>query len=350
MRLISSLVLAGVLSVSALDVYHVGNSLTDQSYGICGIAESMGEEHGFGRHSIPGAPLEWLWDHRCEGFIAPTGYGSCADDILRNHAWDAVVMQMRQRSLSQDTEDAANYMQVAWSANPDCQAYVFQEYPYPYEANNATSYAALWLDNNAGKMHTRVYYEARADALTEQFPNRKPAFIVPIGEVLYELLTRIENGQSFPGVSHYNDLSKKPDGNDDHFNEKGKYLVAATHYATIYGQSPVGAANEGIKTSNKSWDAGYSVPGDFARAVQELVWEVVPAYSYSGVSSQGTATVPFSIYTGGLRPAQESSPGFSVSGRLLSPLGTVHTAHGITIMSGSTGSKAIISGARALSK
>ena len=48
-------------------IFHVGNSLTDQAYGMHDIAKARGHETKFGRHMIPGTPLEWLWNHRAEG-------------------------------------------------------------------------------------------------------------------------------------------------------------------------------------------------------------------------------------------------------------------------------------------
>ena len=48
-------------------VFHVGNSLTDQAYGMHDIAKARGHQTKFGRHMIPGAPLDWLWNHRGEG-------------------------------------------------------------------------------------------------------------------------------------------------------------------------------------------------------------------------------------------------------------------------------------------
>jgi len=53
---------------AAVAVFHVGNSLTDQAYGMHDIAAAQDKPTKFGRHMIPGAPLDWLWNHRDEGF------------------------------------------------------------------------------------------------------------------------------------------------------------------------------------------------------------------------------------------------------------------------------------------
>jgi len=73
-------------------IFHVGNSLTDQAYGMHDIAKAR--EHGtlFGRHMIPGASLNWLWEHRGEGFRQPDAKKP-ADEILRERKWDVLILQ-----------------------------------------------------------------------------------------------------------------------------------------------------------------------------------------------------------------------------------------------------------------
>jgi len=75
------------VQAAAVAVFHVGNSLTDQAYGMHDIAAAQDKPTKFGRHMIPGAPLDWLWNHRDEGFRQPDGK-KAADAILREHKWD----------------------------------------------------------------------------------------------------------------------------------------------------------------------------------------------------------------------------------------------------------------------
>ena len=57
-------------SEQTLRVYHVGNSVTDTiNYnGLSQLAQSRGHKHVFGRHTIPGAGLGWIWEHPADGF------------------------------------------------------------------------------------------------------------------------------------------------------------------------------------------------------------------------------------------------------------------------------------------
>ena len=114
MGMISTCVAAIVvfLGVAAADakeplaIFHVGNSLTDQAYGMHDIAAARGQETKFGRHMIPGAPLQWLWDHRNEGFRAPDAQKS-ADEILKNNKWDVLILQPFGRSPENSIEYGA---------------------------------------------------------------------------------------------------------------------------------------------------------------------------------------------------------------------------------------------------
>ena len=78
---------SSVCADQPLAIFHVGNSLTDQAYGMHDIAEARGHDTKFGRHMIPGAPLQWLWEHRDKGFRTPDGKKP-ADDILKDDKWD----------------------------------------------------------------------------------------------------------------------------------------------------------------------------------------------------------------------------------------------------------------------
>ena len=119
---------APAADAEAVAIFHVGNSLTDQAYGMHDVAEARGHETRFGRHMIPGAPLDWLWNHREEGFRAPGGK-KAADAILREGEWDVLILQPYGRAPEKSIEFGANYAAAAYEGNPDCRVYVFANYP-----------------------------------------------------------------------------------------------------------------------------------------------------------------------------------------------------------------------------
>lgn len=62
-----------VAPAETFSVYFIGNSVTDQiNYGgLDAMAETQGHTHLWGRDMIPGAPLEWIWEHPTDGFQEP---------------------------------------------------------------------------------------------------------------------------------------------------------------------------------------------------------------------------------------------------------------------------------------
>ena len=79
------------------------------------------------------------------------------------------------------------------------------------------------------------------------------------------------------GIRSRHDLFK----DQIHFNGFGAYLMALTHYAVLYGRSPLGLPHEGLRDAK-----GQPVPSPGAEAadlMQTIVWDVVTAYPRTGV-------------------------------------------------------------------
>jgi hypothetical protein len=243
-----------------LAVFHVGNSLTDQAYGMHDIAKERGHETKFGRHMIPGAPLQWLWEHRDEGFRAPDR-NRPADEILKSERWDALILQPFGRSPENSIEYGVNYAAAAYAGNPDCQVYVFANYP---DIGKAQEKKALWEERWLSETDTRgrATFEKIAEGISSKFPDKKPVRMIPVGEVMYRLQLRMKEGK-VPGYQHIADLYA--DG--VHLNSEGKYLEAVTHYAVVFQDDPHNCIISGLRF----WKGPYSVEKSFA----EVVWDVV---------------------------------------------------------------------------
>ena len=82
-----------------LRVYFVGNSVTDTiNYrALAELAQSRGHNHVWGRHMIPGAPLQWIWQHPKDGFQEPP-FGHYRN-ALANFQWDVLSLQPFDRHL-----------------------------------------------------------------------------------------------------------------------------------------------------------------------------------------------------------------------------------------------------------
>ena len=270
-----------------LRVYFIGNSVTDAiNYaGLKAIAESNGNTHIWGRHMIPGAPLEWLWDHRTEGFMEePYGY---PENAFTNYTWDAISLQPFDRLLDDDKTVIGNYVNLAKGKSPDVQFYIYMRWPRtpdnkaPTDPSlTADTWNSLWTRTYTGGWdgtnETKDYFEKLMLACRSTYTTVKPFLIVPVGEVFYSLNNKMKNGQ-VPGYSKIWQLYS--DG--IHMTSTGSYVVGLTFYATLYKKDPRG-------TSVPSQYG--TIPSDVVTVIQNTVWEVVSTYQYSGVS--GGSTVP----------------------------------------------------------
>lgn len=251
---------------AGLKVFHIGNSLTDQSYAMHSIAIGKGYTNvQYGRHMIPGAPIHWLWSHQSDGFrqaLGPVGssnsYSTTTSQYLSSTSIDVLVLQLfpQNGDNAQTMTDAGgNFAQAAYQGNPNCQVYVFGSYPEAGAdyATTVPSYSMMAVQGAAG--------------ISARFPNRKPVLVIPVMQAFQQIGP---SGMYADGV---------------HANNNGKYLQALVHFATVYKADPHGAITSGLYM----WDGNYSVDAAYAANAQNVAWNVVTTYAQSGVG--GTYTV-----------------------------------------------------------
>lgn len=266
-------------SAETLRVYFIGNSVTDQiNYGgLDAMAEAQGHTHLWGRHMIPGAPLEWIWDHPADGF-QELPYG-LYPNALPNYEWDAISLQPFDRLLEHDLDDAGNFIDLALTnaVNADCQFYIYSRWPRK-NADGSLDYDALWLREYTGGWdntnETRDYFETLTYALRDAYPTlAKPILMVPVGDVLYELNQRMKASQ-VPGFADVCDVYA--DG--IHFNNVGQYIAGTTYFATLYKEDPTGLP----VPSNYG-----TIDPNVVAQIQDAVWHVVNGHEFSGVVRKG---------------------------------------------------------------
>ena len=93
----------------------------------------------------------------------------------------------------------------------------------------------------------------------------RPIHVIPGGQVMAAFVRRVEAAGGIGPIGDRRDLFK----DDIHFNDFGAYLVALTHYAVLYGRSPVGLphnleksrwhGNVGSRPRRRAGDAGNRV-------------------------------------------------------------------------------------------
>ena len=269
-------------SEQTLRVYHVGNSVTDTiNYnGLSQLAQSRGHKHVFGRHTIPGAGLSWIWQHPADGFREePFGY---YPNALPNYQWDALTLEPFDRHLDDNEGDvvmAKNYINLALPKSPNLQIYVYSRWPRR-EGDGSLDFDQKWLRKYTGSWdgteESKDYFEKLTFELRKAYPKiQKQILLVPVGDVLYELNQRMKGGQ-VPGYSSITQVYA--DG--IHFNDVGSYIVGSTFYATLYKENPKGLSATPYKVNNPQ----------LVSIIQDAVWKVVSTHPLSGVTSRSQPT------------------------------------------------------------
>ena len=118
--------------------------------------------------------------------------------------------------------------------------------------------------------------EAQADEINKKV-GKKVLFLVPSAQALVALRTRIHN-KEMPGITTQAALFKDP---ISHPTAPLEAVNTYLHFAVIYNMSPVGLPAPSLlkKAKREAWDE------KFNRTLQELAWETVTGYSYSGVTA-----------------------------------------------------------------
>lgn len=272
---IAAMVLLSVQASAAeskpLRVYFVGNSVTDTiNYrAMAELAKSRGHEQIWGRHMIPGAPLQWIWEHPKDGFQEPPfGYYTTA---LADHEWDVLSLQPFDRQLDGKDGDLAmakNFIDLALPKSPDVQVFVYARWPRQGKDDFDTAWLKKYTGGWDGTNETKDYFERLTLEVRKACPNlKKPVLMVPVGHVMYELNQRMKAGE-VPGYKQIKEVFA--DG--IHLNNVGSYVVGCTYFATLYRENPMKLPSEPYKVTDAK----------LAEVIQDTVWKVVSANELAG--------------------------------------------------------------------
>ena len=246
------------------DVFFMGHSLInhDMPSMLAAIADSRSIRHTFDSHIGSGASLRWIWEHP-EG-----GTGPDPQDALPTGAWNILVFTEAIPLQSQidynDTEGfAARYVDLLRSGDPDSDAYLYETW---HSLDEGDWRARIGTD--------RALWERIVDAVNAR-TDGPDVMLIPGGTALGALVDRVEAGE-VPGLRTRRDLFE----DHIHLNDLGNYFIACVVVATIYRQSPEGAARQ---TSNR-WGAPFDAPtAEVAAIMQQTAWSVVSADARAGV-------------------------------------------------------------------
>jgi len=265
--------LASMATAVTNRIYYIGNSVTDtiRYDKLVQLATNRGHTVLWGRQMIPGAPLEWLWDHPADGFVqAPYGPPTNA---LPYYQWDILSLQPFDRLLPSDTNFASRFINLGMPHNSNMQVYVYSR--WPRQSNYSPDYDGVWNMTYSGgwgaQLESRDFFQKVLLGLRQVWSNQlnKTILMVPVGDTIYNLNQKIKASQ-VPGFNSITQLYS--DG--IHFNDTGAYLVGCVYYSTMFKETPIG-----LPASPYGLSEGIPIVG----IIQTTAWETVLHHPYSGV-------------------------------------------------------------------
>jgi hypothetical protein len=250
------------------------------------LAQLAGEGHRHESQLGWGTTLKAHWepDEPIAGFATENAHPRYRDafDALRSGDYDVVVLtEMVEIRDAIEYHDSWDYLgrwaRLAWEGNPEARVYL-------YETWHATDDPEGWLLRLERDLERYWEDEILRRALAAPGMDR-PVHVIPAGQVLRRFVEEIERRGGVDGLTRKEDLFARIEaGAQDtiHLNDLGAYLVALTHYAVLYHESPVGSP----RRLRRADGSAAAAPGEeVARLMQEVVWEVVRGYPKTGVAA-----------------------------------------------------------------
>ncbi len=253
-----------------LATYHLGHSLVGRDMPTM-LAQLAGHSHA--------SQLGWgssLRDHALgtvAGFDTENAHAAHqpAETALRSGRFDAVVLtemvELRDAIRYHAADRClAHWASVARATNPQARVYLYETWHRLPDPDG-------WLTRLDGDLQTLWTERLRNPAMRR---TGQPIHLIPAGQVMAATARAAEAGQ-IPGLASPHDLFS----DDIHPNDAGAYLVALTHYATLYQRDPTGLPHALTRADGTPATA---MAADTARALQQLVWATVPRYAATGIA------------------------------------------------------------------
>lgn len=265
-----------------LNVFHLGHSLVGRDMPAM-LAQLAPAGHDYASQLGWGTSLRehWYPDVPINGFEPENAHPKFlpARDALRSGAFDAVVMtEMVELADAIKYHDSPEYLaqwaKFARDARPDVRLYLYETWhnandPAGWLARMDGDFEALWLNRLT---------------LPAALQIGAPVYVIPGGQVLAAFVRAVETRGGVGSVANRDALlARTPEGAADtiHLSDLGAYLIALTHYATLYHRSPIGLPLALKRADGTMADAPDAQAGAL---MQQTVWDVVRKTRYSGVS------------------------------------------------------------------
>jgi len=268
-----------VVSTETLTSFHIGSSFTlwpDIPRQLRELGATTGRPLINSVQLTSGKNMWFHWENGIDGGAFNTGLPSRHE--LAAGGWDFLVLQPFNSEWMFDPTQMREYVRRYYNLSAPSGTQVYLYAGWPWYSQTVSTQAQI----------NTVFEQARSSVSTT---GNKPALIIPAGQAVRSVIEACGSGvlSSFTRASFYQN-SVDPSDNL-HLSSLGAYVVALTHYATIFKTSPVGLPARGL-------DAGFvhdnvvNFDPAVALRIQEIVWEVVSTYPNSGVTSASPPSPP----------------------------------------------------------
>lgn len=264
-----------------LHVYHLGHSLVGPH--MPAMLTQLVAGHRYGAQIGWGTTLRAHWEERTSlpGYESINTQPEFADatGAIASGQYDAVVLtEMVELKDAIKWHSSSHYL-AKWArharqARPDLRLYL-------YETWHSLDDPAGWLERIDSDSDTLWRDEIIRRAMND--PEAGAIYRIPGGPVMAAVARAAEAGD-LPDLTRREQLfARNEDGTQDniHLNDLGTYVIALTHYAVLYQQSPEGLPHRLALADGQPADA---LSDEAAAIVQRIVWQVVRDDPLSGVA------------------------------------------------------------------
>lgn len=190
--------------------------------------------------------------------------------------WDVLIMSARDadrdpKATSTDEIFAPKFAAEAFKNNPQCQVYIYGNWPEVYEDFTKPAFA-----------YTPEYIERVGAAVDKAFPNAPKTRIIPCCLLMRELEQMADRGE-LPGVASRFDLFCDA----IHPSTVGWYAVNMLVMVTVYNESPVNYPAEFRALDAKGQPnqrTGLGVPEATATVIKNVAWDILQTYPPAGLT------------------------------------------------------------------
>ncbi len=267
-----------------LRVFHLGHSLVGRDMPAM-LAQLAGQGHSYDSQLGWGTSLKEHWEggDAINGFEVENAHPRYRDarDAIGSGEYDAVILtemvELRDAiKYHKSAKHLTRWADLARAARPDAKVYLYETWHRLDDPDG-------WLDRLDADLER--YWEDRVVGPDLSGNGRSnPVRIIPAGQVMAAFVRAVEAAGGVGNIENRQSLfARDAEGKLDpiHVNDLGAYLVALTHYATLYHRSPEGLPHALTRADGSAADA----PSPAAAALmQQIVWEVVTDYEKSGVA------------------------------------------------------------------